>query len=108
MSEEDHNQLRAVCPNAEIKVEGGRTFVFLPRLAMPPLREPAVTDGLLCLGEHSGYTTRLFLAEQIKGRGDNWTQHTVLGRQWWVCSFNNVPAELRPIQILDSHLEVFR
>jgi hypothetical protein len=108
MTDEDLRQLRAVCAGAEVKVESGRTYVFLPRLAMPPNREPVVVDALLCLGEHSGYTTRLFLGEQIRGRGANWTQHTVLGRVWWVCSFNNVPATLRPIQILDSHLEVFR
>jgi hypothetical protein len=108
MTDESLKQLRAVCPNAEAKVEGGRTFVFLPRLAMPSGRDPAVVDALLCLGEHSGYTTRLFLAEQIKGKGANWTQHTVLGRSWWVCSFNNVPSDLLPIQILDSHLEAFR
>ena len=108
MTDEDLNQLRAVCTNAEVKIEGGRTYVFLPRLALPPGREPSSVDALLCLGEHSGYTTRLFVAEQIKGKGANWSQHTVLGRSWWVCSFNNVPADLRPIQILDSHLEAFR
>lgn len=108
MTDEDLKQLRAACAGAEVKTEGGRTYVFLPRLAMPPGREPAVVDALLCLGEHSGYTTRLFVAEQITAKGNNWTQHTVLGRSWWVCSFNNVPADLLPIQILDSHLEVFR
>lgn len=105
MAPEHLAELRAFCPNAQVMSEGGHEYAFLPALALPT--GPSV-DGLLCVGEHSGYTTRLFLAQQVPGRGQNWNAFTILGRTWWSPSFNQIAASLRPIQILDAHLELYR
>lgn len=105
MAPEHLAELKALCPNVQIKTEAGREFAYLPGLTLP---SGQAMDALLCLGEHSGYTTRLFLAQQVQGRGQNWNAFTILGRTWWSPSFNQVASSLRPIQILDAHLEVYR
>jgi hypothetical protein len=49
-------------------------------------------QALLCLGQHTGYTTRLFLPHAVTGRGANWSSHAVLGKPWWTWSWNQVPG----------------
>jgi hypothetical protein len=101
------SELQAVCPGATEMSEGGRTFVHLPLLKLPEGCAPPESEALLCITEHSGYTSRLFLA-QPANRGGNWTAHVVLGRTWHTWSWNNVPASLRPTEILTNHLRGLR
>ena len=105
MAPEHLAELRALCPPVQAMREGATEFAYLPKLRLPCGQS---LDALLCLGQHGGYPTRLFLAEQIPSRGQNWNAFTILGRTWWSPSFNQVEASLRPIQILDAHLEVYR
>lgn len=98
-------EVQALCPAAKVMAEGGVDYLFLPSLALPG---GDVVDALLCPAAHAGYTTRLFLSKQIAGRGQNWNSFTILGRTWWTPSFNNVLATLRPIQMLDAHLQLYR
>jgi hypothetical protein len=104
MTPEHLAEVQMFCQCAQVMAEGGREFVYLPGLNLPIGH---VLDGLLCLGEHGGYTTRLFLSQQV-ARGQNWNPSTILGRTWWSPSFQSVAATLRPIQILDAHLELYR
>jgi hypothetical protein len=105
MTPEHLEEVQVLCPAAKPMAEGGVEFLFLPSLALPC---SDVVDALLCPTAHSGYTTRLFLSKQIPGRGQNWNTFTILGRTWWSPSFNNVQATLRPLQILDAHLQLYR
>jgi hypothetical protein len=106
VSPEAMDELRAICPGAEEKLEGNITYVYLPNLLLPC--QPNEVDALLCIQQHGGYTTRLFLSVQIPGKGANWSTHTILSRTWYTWSWNNVPAGLRPAEILIGHLRAFR
>lgn len=99
-------ELRAISPGAQEMTEAGISYLLLPRLKLPCA--PGVVDALLCIQQHGGYTTRLFLSEQVPGKGNNWTCHQIFGRVWWTWSWNNVPANLRPAEILAGHVQAFQ
>jgi len=101
------SELRELCPGADQVTEGGQNFVDLPAFRIPVGQEIVIRDALLSLGAHTGYTSRLYLSEQIAGRGANWTVHTVLGRSWHTPSWNNVMPG-RPIEMLLQHLRAYR
>ena len=99
--------LRQLCPAASVKNEAGQVFVDLPGLKIRTGKKIVARDALLSLQSHSGYTSRLFLAQPIAGRGVNWTVHSVLGRTWHTPSWSNV-APGRPIEMLLQHLKVYQ
>jgi hypothetical protein len=99
-------ELRTICPGAQEIIEAGITYIRLLELKLPCA--PGVVEALLCIQQHGGYTTRLFLAQQVPGKGSNWTCHQIFGRSWYTWSWNNVPANLRPAEILAGHLRAFR
>jgi hypothetical protein len=55
-----------------------------------------------------GYTTRLFLSSPFVHKGQNWTVHRILDKTWHTFSYNNVPPDLRLIEILANHLKVLQ
>lgn len=104
------DELRAVCPQLTQLFEAGREYIFLPNLAVATESKVVVMDALLRAGEHSGYATRLFLAQPLpgKGRGGGWSAHNICGRTWHTWSWRDVPAELPLLQILLGHLWALR
>lgn len=89
--------------------EGGVVYIFLPELRMPPGCDPQLVDALLRPGGGTdGYTSRLFLSSPFPGKGQNWTVHRIMDRTWHAFSYNNVPADIRPIEILANHLAVLQ
>ena len=58
-------ELRTICPGAQEINEGGIAYILLPELKLPCA--PAIVEALLCIQQHGGYTTRLFLAQQVPG-----------------------------------------
>lgn len=108
ISEEALSGLQAICPEAQVLVEGGKTYVLLPRLKVTVDGKVRELDALLCPGEHSGYATRLFLSEVLSGKIQNWTPHTILGRLWHTWSWKDIPASLPLPQMLLEHLRAFR
>lgn len=101
-------ELAVLCPGTIVMREGGHTYVHLPALRLPAGCQPPVVDALLCLQPHQGYTTRLFLAAPIAGRGQNWTVHRILDRTWHTWSWQGVPADVRPMEVLAGHLRGLR
>jgi hypothetical protein len=87
----------------EIKNEGGEEFIFLPRLLLPTGCIPQTCDALLCAHARDGYETRLFLSAKCK-QNINWTEVRIMERQWFVMSYQGVPANLPLDEILFSHL----
>jgi hypothetical protein len=109
MIDQSHLQeLQRAAGEVSVMAEGGVDLVFIPRLILPEGCIPRETPALLCTGQHGGYTTRLFLPAIIPGKGANWTQHVVLGKTWYTWSWNQVPAGLRPAEILAEHLRGLR
>lgn len=100
--------LSAACADADVHDEAGVTYYFLSQLKVRVGDELHVMDALLCTTTHSGYTTRLFLERPISGRGSNWTVHQILGRPWHTWSWQGVPADLTPVQILLAHMDALR
>lgn len=98
------DEIRAFSPGARYLEEGGLRYIDLPQLAVLSGGVTKTVDGLLCLDKHGGYTTRLFLSEPFPGKGNNWAPHVIFGKRWHTWSWNNVPANLRPAQILADHL----
>jgi hypothetical protein len=108
-----HDQLvslRAICPEAALLAEAGKEYVLLPQLKITTDNRVVQMDALLRPGEHSGYRTRLFLAQPLpgKGRGGGWTAHSIFGRTWHSWSWNNVPETLPLPQLLLEHLWALR
>lgn len=102
------DELHEISPQAEPMHEAGLDYVFLPGLKLPPGRDPAVADGLLCLNAREGYPSRLFLSVALRDRGGNWNSYQILGRTWYSWSWNHVQANQRPAQILAQHLMALR
>jgi hypothetical protein len=100
------DELRTLCSGAQEMSDGGIAYIHLPTLKLPCA--PGTVEGLLCIQQHGGYTTRLFLSQQVPGKGANWSSHQIFGRTWYTWSWNNVPAALRPVQILRCHLEALK
>jgi hypothetical protein len=105
LSPDSLTELRTICEGANEMTEGGYTFVYLPALRIHAAQR---TDALLCIQPRDGYMTRLYLGQQIQGRGNNWTTHRILDRTWFTWSWNNVSPDLRPAQILAEHLRALR
>jgi hypothetical protein len=102
------NEIQLACTNAAPMTEGGRDYISLPALKLPDGCNPSVVEALICISEHSGYPTRLFLSQQIGGRGANWSTHVIFGKTWHTWSWNYVPGTLRPMEILAEHLRGLR
>lgn len=100
-------EVQFICEGAQEVSEGGQAGLHLPVLKLPDGCSSKEDEALLWLSQHSGYSTRLFLAHPA-GRGNNWSAHCVLGRTWHTWSWNHVPNTLRPIEILAEHLRGLR
>jgi hypothetical protein len=111
---EQLTSLHAVCKGATEKYEAGYQFVFLPQIKIAVGDQVKVMDALLAPTTHSGYTTRVFLSEQITERptigtqAANWSQHHIFGKNWWTWSWQGVTADLPWVQILIAHLSALR
>lgn len=88
-------------------LEGGYTYVFLPQLKIVHGNGILIRDALLCPQERDGYKNRLFLSEPVPGRGNNWSSHQILDKNWFTWSWNHVPAD-RLAVILAQHLTALR
>ena len=103
-SPENFGELKTHFAAATEHDEAGRRYIRLPALSFPCNGSVETADALLCPGEHSGYSTRLFLDRPFPHKGQNWTTHSILGRQWHTPSFNNISADLPLMAILANHL----
>lgn len=100
--------LAAICAQAQVMTEAGIEFVVLKRLKVRVNGQVHELDALLCPRAHSGYATRLFLSQRFPQKGNNWTVHQLLGRQWHTWSWQGVPADLPLLQMLMCHLDALR
>lgn len=83
-----HAQIIDLCAKARLINETGRKVVFLPSMTFKVGKGQATQDLLYVPFHHSGYDSRLFFTEQLGGNiAANWTQHHLIGRQWWAPSF---------------------
>jgi hypothetical protein len=101
-------EIVALVPGVRAMLDADIEYIFLPDLKVMVGHEERILDALLCPVQYGGYTTRLFLAEPIPQRGQNWTTHNILSRSWHTWSWNNVPANLSLMQILSAHLKALR
>ena len=101
-------EFRVIYPEAQAMTEAGFDYVHIPKLVLPEGNTPVEVEALLCPQMRDGYMTRLFFTTPIPGKGNNWTQHHILGRTWQGCSWQNVQAGQGLAQILLGHLEVFK
>ena len=108
LSDELLAELMTICDGAKEMAEGGYSFVYLPGLKIRTGENTVSQDALLCLQPRDGYPTRLFLSQQIQGRGNNWTTHRIVDRTWHSWSWNYVGSDLRPAQVLAEHLRALR
>lgn len=93
-------------PDAYAFSEAGIDYVKIPNMPATLAGMKRTLDVILCPMKHGGYTTRLFLPEQISSKGQNWTVHIIQGKPWHTFSFNNVPSTLSLHEILLAHLMV--
>jgi hypothetical protein len=96
--------IKAMHEGALSLTEGGRIVALLPSFTFQAAGNAETMDVLLVPFEHSGYATRLFFERQIPNRGQNWTQHRIVERNWWAPSFRDVAASLPWTAMLCAHL----
>ena len=105
-------ELKLLNPNLSLAEEGGRAYIRIDGLRLPAGCLPATMTALLCPSPHSGYTSRLFLSQQIahKGRGQNWNAQgvVILGQKWWAVSWKIAIENKRLLSKLQAHLEAFK
>ncbi len=98
-------ELRALCPEAQRTQEGDVVYFRLPKLKLASRLKPNVTDGLLCPSARDGYATRMFFADRIEGANvDNWKPFHILDQNWHAFSWQGVEATLRLAQMVAEHL----
>lgn len=106
--EQQLEKIQTLHREASLLQEGDTTFIFLPGFSFHAAGQSVTMDLLLSPSAHTGYPTRLFFQNKIEGRGTNWNQFCIGGRQWWAHSWNNVPESLPWIKILYAHLEALK
>lgn len=108
--EEQVEELKEICPEAEQFAEGGISYFFLPKLSLPEGCSPTQVDALLCPTGNHGYTSRLFLSQRISSReARNWsTKARIRERNWEAISWKIPETNLRLAQILALQLRAFR
>ena len=101
---EEFARLKAMHEPATLLREGGEPVALLPAFTFTAAGRAETMDLLLVPFSHSGYMTRLFFERKIDGRGNNWSSHRVLDRNWWAPSWNDVPATSPWPSMLCAHL----
>lgn len=98
--------IQSLHPSAALHSEGGHPLILLPDFKFRAGSETVQMGLLLHPAAHSGYVTRLFFEKKLEGKGpsQNWTPHTVLSRQWWAPSWQNVVVEQSWTSMLGAHL----
>ena len=110
-TEAELRELDQLCAGAKEYTEFEKNYILLPQLRLPDGCTPTVADALLCLSSRDGYPTRLFFAQQVASKnGLNWNTQNVpiLQRSWFAYSWNYVPSEGRPVEVLAQHLRALR
>ena len=107
-SPEHLEELRAICAGAEPMSDGPLLLVYLPKLVVTVDGVGHELDGLLCLSQHQGYMTRLYLSKPFPNKRQNWTVTQLVGRQWHCWSWQGVPASHRPAEVLAQHMTALR
>lgn len=102
---EELQEVAEICGDAREIAAG---FIHIPKLRLPSGCQPSETEALLCLAMHNGYSTRLFLANQVPARRNDWTAIYLYGKTWYTWSWNDVSPALRPAQVLAEHLRALR
>jgi len=105
---EDLAELGRCCGPVKVIAEANFDFVHIEKLKFLSDGLEVEVEALLCPQLRDGYATRLYLALPFPSKGQNWTQHHILGRNWHSWSWQNVPAEQRLVQILLSHLKALK
>jgi hypothetical protein len=105
---EHFDELKAVCSKARALTDGPLELIHLPKLIVYSDGKEVEVEGLLCLSQHQGYSTRLFLSQPFPAKEQNWSTQVVLGRLWHTWSWNHVPAHHRPAEVLAQHLRALR
>jgi hypothetical protein len=83
ISPDELEELRAICPGATSLTDGSLQLVYLPNLQVETDgRKVELLASLLCLSEHQGYSTRLYLSQPFPNKAQNWTVQTIAGRAW--------------------------
>lgn len=98
--------IKGVHPQAALHSEGGKPIVLLPDTKFQAGGKMQQMALLLVPFSHSGYITRLFFENPLRGCGvsQNWTEHTVIGRRWWAPSWKDVSPNQPWESMLTAHL----
>ena len=102
--DDEFKKIKRLYEAAKLVREGGNPVVLLPQVTFQSAGREIRMDLLLYPAAHGGYPTRLFFERQIEGRGNNWTEHCVVGKSWWACSWGGVEANMSWPSILYAHL----
>ena len=103
-ADDEYKKIKSLHGAAKLVQEGGNPVVLLPQFKFRSAGHEIQMDLLLYPAAHSGYATRLFFEQVLEGRGNNWTQHYVVDRQWWACSWGGIEDNMNWPSMLCAHL----
>jgi hypothetical protein len=99
-------ELQALYGAVGVAEEGGKAYVHLNRLPLPPGCEPREVEALLCPSGRDGYPSRLLFAVRVQSATSrNWNfEGRILERNWHSFSWS-VPGENhRLAPLVQAHL----
>lgn len=102
--DDEYKKIKNLHESAKLVREGGNPVVLLPKFTFRSAGREIQMDLLLHPAAHSGYPTWLFFEWEVEGRGNNWTQHYVVDRDWWACSWGGIEADMNWTSMLCAHL----
>lgn len=97
--------IQSLCAGAQLINERGGNCVFLPSLGLEVGPNGVNHDTVFVPYNLLGYgSSRLLFPSQLaSGNGRNWTQHRLLGRNWWAPSFK-VPRQSSWLDEILAHI----
>ena len=114
LPDDEFAEVLAICPDAAQHAEGGRAYVYLPRLRLPDGCEPPFVDALLWPEPGDGYNSRLYFAGQVRPAGIgntaalNWNGSVMILERTWYAHSWRTPPTMRAAQMIAVHLRSLR
>ncbi len=101
------DELKGIYPGLSLIAETGVDYLLISNLVLPKGCVPEKVDVILCPTARDGYSSRLFLSQQVQGpRPLNWNANGVrIGeRNWHAFSWRIGASARRLAQMVSSHL----
>lgn len=103
ISQQGFQELQAIYPCARILKESNCCYIYFSEMNISSDGKVVKVEALL---DCTNKDTKLYLGTRFPNKGQNWTEHAIIGKKWHTFSYSGVSNRLRLIDILADHLRV--